>query len=83
MHARLTLVLLLVLVCSASAQEPRTSGGAQRPAAAAALPPLSPADAAKAAEVMAFEKEMEAAVVRGDVAFLDRICPGDFIPGIA
>jgi hypothetical protein len=78
MHARLTLVLLLVLVCSVSAQEPRTSGGAQRQAAAAVLPPVSPADAAKAAEVMAFEREMEAAVVRGDVAFLDRICPSDF-----
>jgi len=31
-----------------------------------------------AAEVLAFEKEMEAAVVRGDVKFLDRICAPDF-----
>jgi ketosteroid isomerase-like protein len=31
-----------------------------------------------AAEVQAFEKEMEAAVVRGDVKFLDRICASDF-----
>ena len=30
------------------------------------------------AEVLAFEKQMEAAVVRGDVAFLDKICDSDF-----
>jgi ketosteroid isomerase-like protein len=30
------------------------------------------------AEVMAFEKQMESAVVRGDVQFLDRICAPDF-----
>jgi hypothetical protein len=33
---------------------------------------------ADAAEVIAFERTMEAAVVRGDVAFLDRICAPDF-----
>ncbi len=31
-----------------------------------------------AAEVLAFEKTMEAAVVRGDVTFLDQICASDF-----
>src|ERR1700733_3307962 len=31
-----------------------------------------------AADVLAFEREMEAAVVRGDVKFLDRICASDF-----
>ncbi|MBZ5607878.1 MAG: nuclear transport factor 2 family protein [Acidobacteriia bacterium] len=30
------------------------------------------------AEVRAFEKKMEAAVVRGDVAYLDRVCASDF-----
>ena len=30
------------------------------------------------AEVLTFEKQMEAAVVRGDVAFLDKICDRDF-----
>jgi ketosteroid isomerase-like protein len=29
-------------------------------------------------DVLAFEREMEAAVVRGDVAFLDRACSSDF-----
>ena len=31
-----------------------------------------------AAGVLAFERQMEAAVVRGDVKFLDRICASDF-----
>ena len=30
------------------------------------------------ADVLAFERNMEAAVVRGDVAFLDQICASDF-----
>ncbi len=30
------------------------------------------------AEVLTFEKQMEAAVVRGDVTFLDKICDSDF-----
>ena len=41
-----------------------------------ARPAANAADAA--AEVVAFEREMEAAVVRGDVAFLDRACTSDF-----
>jgi len=31
-----------------------------------------------ASDVLAFEKDMEAAVVRGDVAYLDKICAKDF-----
>jgi hypothetical protein len=42
------------------------------------LPAVSPADSAKAAEVLAFEKTMEAAVVRGDVTYLATIIPADF-----
>ena len=38
-------------------------------------PPKVPGDAA---EVLAFEKTMEAAVVRADVKFLDQICSSDF-----
>src|SRR5205823_5176969 len=45
-------------------------------------PPQKPNSAAvlgdAAAEVLAFEREIEAAVVRGDVAFLDRACASDF-----
>jgi hypothetical protein len=44
----------------------------------AALPTKSAAASGAAADVLAFEKEMEAAVVRGDVKFLDRICSSDF-----
>jgi hypothetical protein len=39
---------------------------------------LSATAADTGAEVMTFEKQMEAAVVRGDVTFLDKICAGDF-----
>ena len=38
----------------------------------------STAASGAASEVLVFEKEMEAAVVRGDVKFLDRICASDF-----
>ena len=39
---------------------------------------LSAMAADTGAEVMAFEKQMEVAVVKGDVAFLDKICASDF-----
>ena len=37
-----------------------------------------PGVSSDAAQVLAFEKDMEAAVVRGDVKYLDRICASDF-----
>ena len=43
---------------------------------AAASPSVASADAA--AEVLALERDIEAAVVRGDVAFLDNVCAPDF-----
>jgi len=39
---------------------------------------LSAAAADLATEVLAFERDMEAATVRGDAAFLDKICASDF-----
>ena len=65
MQARLTLVLLAALVSAASGQtlKPARPSGASTPASAA---------------VIAFEEAMEAAVVRGDVAYLDRIIASDF-----
>ena len=42
------------------------------------VPPLSEAQAAVAAEVMALEKKMEVAVVNGDVAYLASITTPDF-----
>jgi uncharacterized protein DUF4440 len=84
--ARLTLILLLTLVPVVSAQQPRPTDTAPRPKTVTPLslvPPGAPtpsaADAATIAEVLAFEKAMEAAVVRGDVAFLDRALSSDFL----
>jgi hypothetical protein len=61
-------IVLLLGVHSTFAKEPTPPVPAAGPAS------VSPA----AAEVLAFERDMEAAVVRGDVAFLDRACTGDF-----
>jgi Domain of unknown function (DUF4440) len=86
MRERLTFIFLLILVSSVSAQQGRAPETVRKPVthpAASVVPPGVPtpsaADAAKIAEVLAFEKEMEAAVVRGDVAFLDRALSSDFI----
>ena len=75
---------LLLTVAVTAAQQP---AGAVRKPKTGPAPSLTPtgvpapnaADAATIAEVMAFEKEMEAAVVRGDVKFLDRALTSDFI----
>jgi hypothetical protein len=53
----------MVFVCSLSGQEPNRKSSG--PAAAP--------------EVLAFEREMEAAVVRGDVAYLGRVIASDFM----
>jgi Domain of unknown function (DUF4440) len=78
-------VFLLALVAAAAAQ-PVTDAAVHRPKTAAAptlvpigAPAPSDADRAKIAEVLAFEKQMEAAVVRGDVKFLDRALSPDFL----
>ena len=78
------LVLLLSVVTSLSAQQPASAVRKPKTAPAASLTPTgvpapNAADAATIAEVLAFEKEMEAAVVRGDVKFLDRTLTSDFI----
>ena len=78
-------VFLLALVAAASAQQV-ADDAVHRPKTAAAPTPVpigapapSDADRAKIAEVLAFEKQMEAAVVRGDVKFLDRALSPDFL----
>jgi len=60
-------ILVLMLGIAATGQQPPS---AARTSAAVSKDP--------AADVLAFEKDMEAAVVRGDVAYLDRICAKDF-----
>jgi ketosteroid isomerase-like protein len=70
MRAHVTSVLLLVTALSASGQEAKSQRTSSRSSSATVSDP--------AAQVLAFERDMEAAVVRGDVAFLDRACTDDF-----
>ena len=77
-------VLMLVLTAAAAAQTPASSirhpkSGPAPSMVPTGVPAPNAADAAKIAEVLAFEKEMEAAVVRGDVKALDRMLSADFI----
>ena len=85
MRVYITNVFLLALVAAASAQQV-ADDAVHRPKTATASTPVpigapapSDADRAKIAEVLAFEKQMEAAVVRGDVKFLDRALSPDFL----
>jgi len=76
MGARAVAVLAVAGVLSLHQLAPRPLAAGQ---AAAAIPlKAAPDQSAAAAEVLAFEREMEAAVVRGDVAWLDRAIPADF-----
>src|SRR5215831_1221204 len=87
MRSTFTCVCLLSLAAASAfgGQRP-PSDTAQRPKTVTpaslvptGVPAPSAADAAKIAEVLAFEKEMEAAVVRGDAKTLDRMLSPDFI----
>ena len=84
MRVRLSSLLVLALASAAAAQTPATS--IRRPKSGPApsvvptgVPAPNAGDAAKIAEVLAFDKDMEAAVVRGDVRSLDRMLSPDFI----
>jgi hypothetical protein len=72
MRARSIPIALLVLAATPSAQQ-----ATRAPARSASASTAISTDAA-AAEVLAFERDMEAAVVRGDVAYLARILAADF-----
>jgi Domain of unknown function (DUF4440) len=79
-----SLALLVAVPVLASAQQPASAIRKPRTAPAPSLTPTgvpapNAADAATIAEVLAFEREMETAVVRGDVKFLDRALTSDFI----
>jgi len=67
MRISIVSILVLMLGISVTGQQPPS---ATRTSAAVANN--------SAADVLAFEKDMEAAVVRGDVAYLDKICAKDF-----
>ena len=75
---------VVILAAAASAQQPKPQVRIPKTAPAPSLTPTgvpapSATDAATIAEVLAFEKQMEAAVVRGDVRFLDHALSPDFI----
>ena len=78
-------LLVVALVSTAAAQEraPQSTFRPKSGPAPTLVPPgapaPTPAEAAKIAEVIAFEKEMEAAVVRGDTAFLERALAPTFL----
>src|SRR5215813_13858986 len=84
MRARIVLGLVVMIGATVFAQQPKPPVRIPKTAPAPTLAPTgvpapSAADAATIAEVLAFEKQMEAAVVRGDVKFLDRALSPDFI----
>jgi ketosteroid isomerase-like protein len=67
---RALIVSVLLVVAASSAFGHQSKARVASPSVVSAPDP--------AVEVLAFEREMEAAVVRGDVAFLDRACASDF-----
>ena len=78
MHARIAAALVLVFVGTLSAQQMKSKAAAPEKTAAVIPVKAVPDQSAAAAEVLAFEKEMEVAVVKGDTAYLDRVIPADF-----
>jgi len=84
MRQWMVFAIVVTFAAAASAQQAKPQVRIPKTASAPSLTPTgvpapSAADAATIAEVLAFEKQMEAAVVRGDVKFLDRALSPDFI----
>src|SRR5262245_13314026 len=77
MRARLMFAFLMAGVVTSSAAQ-QTKPAASGSPTATPLPAPTAAQAATIAEVVAFECDMEAAVVRGDVKYLAAILPADF-----
>jgi hypothetical protein len=71
---RSRVLLIPVLACAAFGQQPKSTAAASKVAAEAEA---SAQVSGAAAEVLAFERAMEAAVVRGDVAYVDRVSSPD------
>lgn len=67
MRTSIVSILMLTLAVTVTGQQPRSD---THSSASLSKDP--------AADVLAFERDMEAAVVRGDVAYLDRVCAKDF-----
>jgi hypothetical protein len=69
------LLFLAVLACAAFGQQPKSPAAASKVTSSEAV--TSTEGSGAAAEVLAFERAMEAAVVRGDVAFVDKVSSPD------
>ncbi len=70
MRACFAFILMTVICCQVPAQQSKSD---------VAKPEVNSADAAKIAEVLAFERDLEAAVLQGDVKFLERALSDDFL----
>ena len=70
--SRPRVLLVAILMCTASGQQIKFPTATAKKESA-----LEPASKEVAAEVLAFERAMEAAVVRGDVAYVDRVSAPD------
>ena len=73
MRIRTASILLLALGTTALVHQPRSAAATAAPNESQATHPP-----AAAADVLAFERNMEAAVVRGDITYLEKIIPADF-----
>src|SRR6266436_2949538 len=71
----LRLILVAALTCSTFGQQTKSPAAISKVGALEV--PASKELSGAAAEVLAFERAMEAAVVRGDVAFVDRVSASD------
>jgi len=78
MPARITFIFLLLLAVSVTAQQPTPSGAQAPRKTTTAVPPPTAAEQATIDEVLAFERNMEDAVAKGDVKYLATILPADF-----
>jgi len=71
--SRSRLLLFAVVACTAFGQQSKSPSADAKMAAM----PGGTSNAAGVAEVLAFERDMEAATVRGDVAYVDRVTASD------
>jgi hypothetical protein len=74
--SHLRVLLIAVLAYPAFGQQPKSPAAASKVASATEASVATAASGA-AAEVLAFEKLMEAAIARGDVAYVDRVSAPD------
>ena len=73
-------LVLIVVSCVTAWFLPASTAFAQTSAAALTTPAVSPSDqAAAGSEVLALERSIAEAIVRGDTAYVDRVTSPDFV----